>query len=132
MDTNLISQLLTALVQRQAETPGMPMSTMLWIAAIAPTLASIAAYISAKASKDEARASKDEAKAGRDDIQKVHEAVNSERTAMVDEVKRLRDEILLISTQKAKLEEEQSASVSALKTIVSSVENKTVEIKPKS
>lgn len=103
MDTNLISQLLTALVQRQADTPAMPLSAVLWIAAIAPTLAAIAAYITSKAGREESRS-------GREEIKKVHEAVNSERSAMIQEVKTLRDEILLITKQKAQLEEKQIAS----------------------
>jgi len=38
-------------------------------------------------------------------VEKVHVAVNSERTAMLEQVKTLRDEILEISKQKATLEE---------------------------
>jgi predicted nuclease with TOPRIM domain len=100
MDTNAISSILNALSLRQDadnSTTWMIVTGMI-ISAIAPTLAGVAAYLSAKAAKLKSVEMQEE-------VVKIHTAVNSERTAMLAEVKALRDQILEISKQKATLEE---------------------------
>lgn len=46
-------------------------------------------------------------------VEKIHIAVNSERTAALEEIRALRDEILRISKLKAALEEEQKGTKKA-------------------
>jgi len=86
MDTNLIAEIL-----RQAaggsSTSGMNLNLLLiGIAAIAPTLVALAAYLQAKAAKVMVESNEVT-------LEKVHTAVNSERTAMLDVIKKLREEL---------------------------------------
>lgn len=77
------------------------------IAALAPTLASVAAYIKSKSALDSAMEIRKIASDTATSVKEVHSSVNSERTAMLEEVKNLRIEILNLSKSKSMLEEHQ-------------------------
>lgn len=85
-DTNLISAILTLAGQPKHDSNLSPYLAML-IIAILPTLAALGAWLQ---SHTTAR-----------DVKEVHVAVNSERTAMIAEVAKLRDTILEMSRNKA-------------------------------
>lgn len=53
--------------------------------------------------REEAKDAKVAAKATSEEVSKVHAAVNSERTEALEEIRKLRDEILRLSTDKAVL-----------------------------
>jgi len=80
------------------------------IAAIGMVQVVALAFINSKAKSalTNTEETKISAAATAESVEKVHTAVNSERTAMLAEVKALRDEILRISTDKARLEQSES------------------------
>ena len=98
MDTNLVMLLLKVVAAQTAQpatsTPSVMIFTM-FFAAIAPTLAGVAAYLQARAAKVDTAATRKSAFDTATSVEKVHVAVNSERTAMLAEVKALKDEIFL-------------------------------------
>lgn len=73
------------------------------IAALVPTLASIATFITARASKQE--------------VAKVHQAVNSERTASLQKIEDLRNEILVLSKQNSSMQTRESTGESLEKAV---------------
>lgn len=74
------------------------------VAATAPTMAALAAWLNSRVTT--AKAIETAATAD-----KIYHASNSERTAMIAEVKGLRDEILTLSKAKATLDEQQRMSL---------------------
>lgn len=95
MDTNAVAQLLELVKAMKGESAGVTM-TQLIIFALVPVIGSIAAWINSRATKLATK--------------QIHEAVNSERTAMIDTVKELRDEILTLTKENVKLQEKKSKS----------------------
>jgi hypothetical protein len=91
VDTNQVAQLIAlAKVMQGGASAGVTM-TQLIIVALVPVLGSVAAWINSRATKLAA--------------QQIHSAVNSERSAMIETVKELRDEILAVSKENATLRE---------------------------
>jgi hypothetical protein len=90
MDTNSFNAIITALAQNQPRPSDVVVGLELVLKALAPVLAALAAYFARQTLST---------------TKEVHVAVNSERTAMIAEVKALRDEILDISKEKSTLEE---------------------------
>jgi len=111
MDTNLTLILIKALTDQKTSSPhdGNQLIVLvigMIIAAVAPTLAAIAAYYKARASEANTAEIKKEAINTTESVKEIHIAVNSERSAMLMEVKNLRDEILRISKNNSTLVEE--------------------------
>lgn len=103
MDTNSLRQLVDlaeALRGGGAASSGVAIPIVwLIVAATAPTLAALAAWLNSRVTA--AKAVETAATA-----EKIHQASNSERTAMIAEVKGLRDEILSLTKDKATLDEQ--------------------------
>lgn len=102
MDTNTL-MILVQLLEARYHAPPSPPSTPLILTAIAPTLAALTACLLAWAT----RVKTQEIAAS---VDKVHTAVNSERTAMLAELKQAKEEILEISKKFATLEEKERKS----------------------
>lgn len=107
MDTNTVNLLIQQLIQNRTGSDGkIPLLVIgMIIAAIAPTLAAVATYIQSRAALANTQKSKEVAENTANEVGKIHVAVNSERSALLEEVRKLRDEILVISKEKATLVE---------------------------
>lgn len=103
MDTNLIASILKEMAAQSSSSGSVNVNfLMIIVAAVAPTLVALAAYLQAKASKI---LSEDNAVT----LEKVHTAVNSERTAMLEVIKNLRQEMSEMVKGNAVLHEREAA-----------------------
>jgi len=106
MDTNQFSVLVSLLSQPRSGIDNQSLFLIFGmiitaVGGIASTVASIFANAQAKAATASANATNATAKVTQEEAVKIHTAVNSERSAMMLEVKTLRDEILVLSKDKA-------------------------------
>lgn len=100
------------------DTPGLN-TIILSIATLVSALSPIfLALINKKAAKtlENSEETRVAAKATAVSVEKVHVAVNSERTKMLEELKSLRDVILELSKDKARLEESNPVAAERLRT----------------
>jgi len=117
MDTNLLAQLIAALVAAQSHAPVVAapivggvhpivIATGMVLAGVAPIIAAVAAWFAQQAARNTEHV-KAVSTTLMENVEKVHVAVNSERTAMLEQIRELRDEILRLSKDRATLEEQQ-------------------------
>lgn len=105
METNSLRQLIDLADALRGSGGGVGASSnaipIVWliVAATAPTLAALAAWLNSRVTT--AKAIETAATA-----EKIHQASNSERTAMLAKVEQLRDEILALTKDKATLDEQ--------------------------
>ena len=87
IDTNTVQLLLQALARNNGASSGSDalIVTMI-ISAMAPLVASIAAYFMARAAKENTAESKEAARTTSEEVKKIHVAVNSERSVLLEKL----------------------------------------------
>lgn len=98
MDTNLLEILVRRLIEgnQPAVSDGVVITGM-FIAFLGPLVSSVALYFSVKAAHHSAKTA--------EETGKIHVAVNSERTATLEQIKTLREDILKLTTENVVLEQ---------------------------
>lgn len=109
MDTNALQNLINLMQQTKGNTfdPSAIIIIGIIVAALAPTLAGIAGYFKSKAALVNSQQAKLTAENTAEEVKKIHQAVNNERTVMLDKVQQLTDNVLSISKENETLKEKQ-------------------------
>lgn len=119
MDTNIIAIIAKLMADKNDGNQNTLLIVGMVLAAITPTLAAIASWIQSRAAMKNTEEAKKTATETATSVKEIHLSVNSERAAMLEQVRQLRDEILKKSTENATLVEQGRAAAAGAAAVIS-------------